>query len=274
MAKHKFRIFPLGGLGEIGKNMTLFEYGHDAFIIDSGIMFPNADMHGIDYIIPDFSYLKTRTDLKIHGFVYTHGHEDHIGAVPHIAETFPGITMYGTRLTTELLKVKLKNGRRNMDNYDSKLLETTPVEVIEPGVTFNVGPFKIEPFRVTHSIPDCVGFAIHTPFGLVLHTGDYKFDNNPVDGKRSDYGALARFGNEGVKLLLGDSTNADKSGWDTVRVDHRTGVRPWSFPRRRAASWWRRSPRCSLVCSRWPTWRASTAVCWPSPATPCANTSR
>jgi ribonuclease J len=210
MAKPDFRIIPLGGIGEIGKNMTVIEWGKDAIIIDSGIMFPSNDMHGIDYIIPDFQYLRERTDLKIHGFLYTHGHEDHIGAINHIAEHFPGIPLYATRLTSALLEVKMKNGRKfNEANFT----EYPPINVIKAGRNFKVGPFEIEPFRMTHSIPDCVGYAINTPYGLVVHTGDYKFDNNPVDGERPDYGKLAELGRRGVKVLLADSTNADKEGW-------------------------------------------------------------
>lgn len=210
MSRPKLRIIPLGGLGEIGKNMTVIELDQDAIIIDSGIMFPTNDMHGIDYIIPDFQYLQSRTDLKIHGVLYTHGHEDHIGAVTHILEAFPDIPLYASRLTAGLLDVKFHNGRRFGDN---NLKDVAPVNVIEPGKNFTVGPFKIEPFRMTHSIPDCLGFAINTPYGLIVHSGDYKFDNNPVDGKLPDYGKLASLGQRGVRILMADSTNADKEGW-------------------------------------------------------------
>lgn len=204
MAKNKLRIVPLGGLGEIGKNMTVFELGTDAFIIDTGIMFPANDMHGVDYIIPDFKYLRERDDLTIHGILYTHGHEDHVGAVSHVVEAFPSVPLYATELTSGILEVKLKQ---------SKLLNSTTINIFQAGDTLKIGPFKIEPFHVNHSIPDCVGFGIHTPFGLVVHTGDYKFDNTPVDGKKPDYAKLASFAQRGVKLLLADSTNADKVGW-------------------------------------------------------------
>lgn len=210
MAKPKIRIVPLGGIGEIGKNMTVIEWGNEAIVIDTGIMFPSNDMHGIDYIIPDFQYLTARTDLKIHGFLYTHGHEDHIGAVTHIAEHFPGVPLYATRLTASLLEVKMKNARKfNEANFK----EYPHINIIKAGTSFKVGPFEVEPFRMTHSIPDCVGFAVNTPYGLIVHTGDYKFDNNPVDGERPDYGKLAELGKRGVKVLLADSTNADKEGW-------------------------------------------------------------
>jgi ribonuclease J len=200
--KH-LRIIPLGGLGEIGKNMTVFEMGTDAIVIDTGIMFPANDMHGVDYIIPDFNYLVERKDLKIHGIIFTHGHEDHIGAVQHVVEKFPGVPLYATRLTAGLLEYKLTDaGLRDVD-----------VKIIQAGSKFEVGPFKIEPFHMCHSIPDCVGFAFDTPYGLIVHTGDYKFDNTPVDGRRPDYARLASYGQRGVKLLMADSTNADREGW-------------------------------------------------------------
>ena len=204
MAKPKLRIIPLGGLGEIGKNMTVFEMGNDAFIIDTGIMFPANDMHGVDYIIPDFRYLLEREDLKIHGLVYTHGHEDHIGAVAHVVDAFPGIPIYATPMTSALLEVKLR---------DAHLSESTSINVFQSGDSIQVGPFKLESFHVCHSIPDCVGFGIHTPYGLIVHTGDYKFDNTPVGGKKPDYAKLAQFSQRGVLLLMADSTNADKAGW-------------------------------------------------------------
>jgi ribonuclease J len=210
MAKPKLRIIPLGGLGEIGKNMTLFELGNDAMIIDIGIMFPANDMHGVDYIIPDFRYVVENKDLKIHGVLFTHGHEDHIGAVNHFLENFPDVPLYATKLTAGLIEVKVRNGR----HFGETTLTTDPtIKVIKPGDNFKVGPFKVEPFRMTHSIPDCVGYAIDTPYGLIVHTGDYKFDSTPVDGHKPDFARLASYGERGVKLLLADSTNADRAGW-------------------------------------------------------------
>ncbi|MBL8133953.1 MAG: ribonuclease J [Anaerolineae bacterium] len=202
--KPRLRIIPIGGCGEIGKNMTVIESGGDAIIIDTGIMFPANDMLGVDYIIPDFRYLLDRPDLKIHGILYTHGHEDHTGAVAHVVEALPSIPLYATPLTAALLEVKLR---------DARLINETQINVFKPGEDFDVGPFKIESFHVTHSIPDCVGFGINTPHGLVVHTGDYKFDNTPIDGKRTDYAKLAEFSRRGVLLLLGDSTNAERPGW-------------------------------------------------------------
>ncbi len=203
-SQKKLRIVPLGGLGEIGKNMTVFELGNDAFIIDTGIMFPANDMLGVDYIIPDFSYLRERPELKIHGIVYTHGHEDHTGAVAHVIDAYPGTPIYATPLTAGLLEIKLR---------DARLMDDTTVNVFQAGDVLQVGPFKIESFHMTHSIPDCVGFGIHTPYGIVVHSGDYKFDNTPVGGRRPDYARLARFAEQGVVLLMADSTNADKPGW-------------------------------------------------------------
>ena len=205
MAKRpKFKITPVGGLGEIGKNMTLFEMGGDGFLIDCGIMFPANDMHGVDYIIPDFRWLQERRDITLHGICYTHGHEDHIGAVQHLVQAFPDLPLYATPLTAGLLQVKLKNAR---------LLKTTTMVTFEAGDRLEVGPFKLDSFHVCHSIPDCVGYGINTPYGIVVHTGDYKFDNTPVHGRKTDYARLAGFAQRGVVLLLGDSTNADKAGW-------------------------------------------------------------
>lgn len=204
MAKAKLRIIPLGGLGEIGKNMTLFELGEDAIIIDTGIMFPANDMLGVDYIIPDFRYLLERKDLKIHGILYTHGHEDHTGAVSHVVEQLPGVPIYATPLTAGLLEVKLR---------DARLSDQTSINIFKAGDTIKVGPFRLESFHMCHSIPDCVGFAIHTPMGVIVHSGDYKFDNTPVDGKQPDYAKLAQLSKNGVLMLMADSTNADRAGW-------------------------------------------------------------
>ncbi|MCC6616709.1 MAG: ribonuclease J [Anaerolineae bacterium] len=203
MAK-KLRIVPLGGLGEIGKNMTVFELGNEAIVVDTGIMFPANDMFGVDYIIPDFRYLLERQDLTVHGIFYTHGHEDHTGAAAHVAAALPGVPLYATPLTAALLEVKLREGG---------LLGKSPVNVFRAGDIIQAGPFKIESYHVSHSIPDCVGFGIHTPFGIVVHSGDYKFDNTPIDGRKPDYAKLAEFSRKGVLLLMGDSTNAEHPGW-------------------------------------------------------------
>ncbi len=205
MAKQpKLRIIPLGGLGEIGKNMTVSELGNDALILDTGIMFPANDMLGIDYIIPDFKYLTERKDLKIHGILYTHGHEDHVGAAQHVVQAFPKVPIWATPLTAGLINVKLA---------EAQLDKTTTTNIFQAGDILRIGPFVVESFHVCHSIPDCVGFGINTPYGIIVHSGDYKFDNTPVDGKKPDYAKLAEFSKRGVLLLMGDSTNADQPGW-------------------------------------------------------------
>src|SRR5215475_11489066 len=205
--KPKLRIIPLGGCGEVGKNMTVIELGKDAIIVDTGVMFPANDMLGVDYIIPDFRYLLERIerkDLTIHGILYTHGHEDHTGAVGHVVDALRHIPIYATPLTAALLEVKLR---------DARVLNETTINVFNPGDDLQVGPFKVESYHVTHSIPDCVGFGINTPYGIIVHSGDYKFDNTPIDGKKPDYAKLAEFSKRGVLLLLADSTNADQTGW-------------------------------------------------------------
>lgn len=199
----------MGGCGEIGKNMTLFEYGRDAFIIDTGVMFPANDMLGVDYIIPDFRYIVERKDITLHGIVYTHGHEDHTGAVAHVVDQLRKVPIYATPLTAALLEVKLR---------DARLLNETTINIFNPGDTITVGPFTLESYHVTHSIPDCVGFGINTPHGLIVYSGDYKFDNTPIDGKRTDYAKLAEFSRRGVLMLMGDSTNAEKSGWTESEI--------------------------------------------------------
>ncbi|MBW4438738.1 MAG: ribonuclease J [Pleurocapsa minor GSE-CHR-MK-17-07R] len=202
--KQKLRIVPLGGLGEVGKNMMVVEMDNDAIIIDTGVMFPANDMLGVDLIIPDFRYLVERKDLKIHGILYTHGHEDHTGAAPYVVDKLRGVPLYATPLTAALLEVKLR---------DAHLLNETTINVFKPGDTLKVGPFKVESFHMTHSIPDCVGFGINTPYGMIVHSGDYKFDNTPINGLKPDYAKLGEFAKRGVLLLMGDSTNAERPGW-------------------------------------------------------------
>lgn len=196
----KLRILPLGGLGEIGKNMTVIEYGEQILIVDAGIMFPENDMLGIDLIIPDFKYLMDKLD-KIVGVLVTHGHEDHVGALPHLME-YVDAPIYATPLTAGLIEVKLR-----------RLSERVDLRTIEAGDVLHIGSFKVEPFHVAHSIPDCVGFGITTPVGLIVHTGDYKFDHTPADGWPPDFAKLAEFSERGVLVLLADSTNADRPGW-------------------------------------------------------------
>jgi ribonuclease J len=202
MASKTLRLIPLGGLGEIGKNMMIVEYGDNAVVIDTGIMFPENDMLGIDYIIPDFRYLLNKKD-RIRGIIVTHGHEDHTGAIRHVLDEIQ-VPIYATPLTRGLLEAKLsRNG----------LLRQAQIHTIRAGENARLGPFDIEFFHVCHSIPDGVGLGINTPAGLVVHSGDFKFDHTPVDGWPTDFAKLGEFGGRGVLALLADSTNADKRGW-------------------------------------------------------------
>jgi ribonuclease J len=197
------RIIPLGGVGEVGKNITVIEVDGEILVVDCGLAFPDPEMLGIDLVIPDVSYLEERRD-RVRGIVLTHGHEDHTGALPYVLPKIPGTPIYATRLTEGLVQGKLK---------EHKLLESTPLHVVEPGVEFAVGPFRLTPFRVNHSIPDGVGYAIDTPMGTIVHTGDFKFDHTPPDGRRADLGLIAEIGNRGVEFLLSDSTRAEKEGY-------------------------------------------------------------
>lgn len=196
------RIVPLGGVGEIGKNMTAIEYGDRILIIDVGIMFPENDMLGIDYIIPDFQYLRDKAD-RVDGIVITHGHEDHTGALAHVLQEI-NAPVYTTPLTSGLINVKL--ARRGAP-------KNVKINTFDVGDIIHLGPFTVEPFHMCHSIPDAVGLAIETPAGLLVHSGDYKFDQTPVDNWPTDYAKLGELGGRGVLALLADSTNADKAGW-------------------------------------------------------------
>lgn len=201
----KLRVLPLGGLGEIGKNMTVVEYGKSIVIVDTGLMFPTADMLGIDLVLPDFDYLRGRAD-DVEAIVITHGHEDHIGALPYvIREVFPEETppVYAAPLTAEMARSKLE---------EHKLLNAVDVIETDDLEPFEVGPFEIELIHVSHSIPDACAVLIDTDAGNILITGDYKFDQTPVDGRPTDVSRLAELGAEGLTLLCGDSTNADRQG--------------------------------------------------------------
>ncbi|WKZ35282.1 MAG: ribonuclease J [Anaerolineales bacterium] len=200
--KNKLRIIPLGGLGEVGKNMMAYEFGGDIIVVDAGIMFPRNDMLGVDYIIPDFEYLKKRAN-RVLGIFITHGHEDHIGAIQHVVADIPA-PIHATPLTRGLIEGKLL---RNNSQHKAQF------KTIQAGETTKIGPFTIEYFHVSHSIPDAVGLAITTPAGLVIHMSDFKFDHTPVDGWPTDFAKLAEFSTRGVDLLLSDSTNAERPGW-------------------------------------------------------------
>jgi len=203
MSKHgKLKIIPLGGLGEVGKNMTAYEFNNQILIVDAGIMFPHNDMLGIDYIIPDYEYLRKKAHQVV-AIVVTHGHEDHIGAIHHVLNDIP-VPVYATPLTIGLIEVKLVR-----NNAASKAM----LNKVEAGTSIEIGPFKVEFFHICHSIPDSVGLGITTPAGLVVHMSDFKFDHTPVDGWPTDYAKLAEFSRRGVDLLLSDSTNAERPGW-------------------------------------------------------------
>ncbi len=200
--KNKLRIIPLGGLGEVGKNMMAYEFAGDIIVVDAGIMFPQNDMLGVDYIIPDFEYLINRKD-RVRGLIITHGHEDHIGAIQHFIEQI-NVPIYATPLTRGLIEAKLF---RNNAQHKAQF------KTIQAGESSNIGPFKVEYFHVSHSIPDAVSLAITTAAGLVIHMSDFKFDHTPVDGWPTDFAKLAEYSTRGVDLLLSDSTNAERPGW-------------------------------------------------------------
>ena len=195
-------MIPLGGLGEIGKNMMVIEYGDEAVVIDSGVLFPEENMPGVDFVIPDISYLVENSD-KLKAILITHGHEDHIGALPYVLEHLD-VPVYSSRLTHGLITVKLKEHGRLAD---------ARLNVVQPDEPFTIGKLGIEFFRVCHSIPDAMGIAIRTPLGIVIHTGDFKVDHTPTDGKPTDFSALARMADEGVLLLCSDSTYAEVDGY-------------------------------------------------------------
>lgn len=201
MIKESLKIIPLGGLGEIGKNITAIEYKDEIIVIDCGISFPDEDMYGIDLVIPDIKYLLDNKN-KVKGLFLTHGHEDHIGAIPYILKQI-NIPVYGTKLTIGLVKNKLK---------EHNMLSKSNLNSIRPGELIKLDELAIEFIRVTHSIAESCALAIHTPIGTVLHTGDFKIDYTPIDGKLMDLNRIAQLGQEGVLLLMADSTNVERAG--------------------------------------------------------------
>ena len=197
----KLKIIPLGGLGEIGKNMTAFEFGSDIIVVDCGMGFPDEDMYGVDIVLPDFTYLKNNAS-RLRGLILTHGHEDHIGGVPYLLKELD-VPIYTTPLTAALVELKLE---------EHDLLYNTQIFTKKAGATFRLGSFLIEFIHVNHSIPDSVALAITTPVGTVIHTGDFKIDVTPISGSMTDLVRLGQLGNEGVLALLSDSTNVEKPG--------------------------------------------------------------
>ncbi|MCB0308000.1 MAG: ribonuclease J [Bdellovibrionales bacterium] len=207
------KIVPLGGLGEIGMNMMVLECGRDAIIIDCGVMFADANVPGVNLIIPNFEYLR-KTKLNIHAVILTHGHEDHLGALPFLLHERP-IPVYGSRFTTELLKFKLT---------EFGLLDSTKVKTVRDADRISAGPFDIEFIRMSHSISDAMGLAIRTPVGLVVHTGDFKIDPHPADGRKTDLERYRELGKEGILLLLSDSTNVEVPGKSMSESSVRDGI--------------------------------------------------
>ena len=197
----KLRVIPLGGLHEIGKNMTVLEYGEDMIAIDCGLSFPDDEMLGVDAVIPDFSYIAENIN-KFRGVLITHAHEDHIGGVPYLLKQFQ-VPIYGSRLTIGFIKNKLKEHKLSADTLHE----------LDPGQVVDLGCFKSEAIHTTHSVADSFAFAIKTPVGTVFHTGDFKVDYTPVDGSPIDLARLAKIGQDGVLLLLADSTNALRPGY-------------------------------------------------------------
>src|SRR6202451_878192 len=202
MAIDKLQLIPLGGLGEFRMNCLALRYADDILVIDAGLMFPEEELLGVDIVVPDISYLIENRAL-VRGIVLTHGHEDHIGGLPWILSEL-NVPVYGTEFTLAYVEGKLEEHR---------LLDDTELIEILPGDRITLGAFSINPIRVTHSLVDCVALAIHTPVGIVLHTGDFKIDLSPPDGKAFDLQSFADLGKQGVLVLLQDSTNVDRSGY-------------------------------------------------------------
>ncbi|MDE3102548.1 MAG: ribonuclease J [Chloroflexota bacterium] len=203
MASFPVRVIPLGGVGEIGKNMAVLEVGEDILVIDAGLMFPDAEMLGIDLVIPDIRYL-VENRSRVRAILLTHGHEDHIGALPYVLRELRDVPVYGTKLTLGLLRTKLK---------EHKLHDKVQLREIATGSPFQVGNITCDTYAVCHSIPDAVGFTIETPYGTIVHSGDWKFDHTPVDGRQTDFARLSQIAAKGVLLLLSDSTRAESGGY-------------------------------------------------------------
>lgn len=202
LKRDRLKIIPLGGLEEVGKNMTVFEYGNDMILLDCGVAFPEDEMLGVDLVMPDITYLEKNKD-RLKAMVITHGHEDHIGSIPYVLKAV-NVPIYATRLTLGLIQTKLE---------EHKLVRQTAMKCVRAGDIVTIGNFKVEFIQSTHSIADSVAIAIHTPVGVVIHTGDFKVDFTPIDGKVMDFARLAELGSKGVLALMSDSTNSEKPGY-------------------------------------------------------------
>src|SRR5579871_5188090 len=211
MAEKRLQIIPLGGLGEFGMNSMAIRYGDDIVVIDAGMMFPDAELLGVDVVIPDFTYLEQNSS-HVRGLILTHGHEDHIGAVPFFLNQVP-VPIFGTAFTLALVE-------RRLEEHD--LLDVADLRTVTPGEKIQLGPFSVEFIHVTHSIVSCVALAITTPLGVIIHTGDFEVDPTPTDNELFDLHTLAEYGKRGVLLLLSDSTNADRPGY----TESERAVRP------------------------------------------------
>ncbi|PIS16937.1 MAG: ribonuclease J, partial [Candidatus Portnoybacteria bacterium CG09_land_8_20_14_0_10_44_13] len=201
-AQNVLRVIPLGGVEEVGRNMTLFEYGNDIIIVDMGLQFPEEDMPGIDYIIPNISYLRGK-EKNIRGIIITHGHYDHIGGIPHIVNRLGNPTVYTAELTRGIILKRQE---------DFKELPKLDIEIVKKNDTIELGSFKVTFFHVNHTIPDAMGLAIETPTGLVVHTGDFKFDHSPVADSPADLSRISQLAQKGVLLLMSESTDAETPG--------------------------------------------------------------
>jgi ribonuclease J len=202
----RIRVSPLGGVGEVGKNSTLIEFGDDLILVDAGVKFPETELHGVDLVVCDYGYLAERLG-NLRGIVFTHGHEDHIGGLPYLImqlDPHDPIPIFGTRLTLGLISVKLK---------EHGMLGRVTQYAIREGLQADLGPFQVEPIAVNHSIPDAVGLVIRTPAGTIFHTGDFKFDPTPVEGRTTDNDRLRRLGDQGVLVLLSDCVRVEQGGW-------------------------------------------------------------
>lgn len=202
LKRERLKIIPLGGLEEVGKNMTVFEYGDDMILLDCGIAFPEDEMLGVDLVMPDITYLEKNKE-RLKAIVITHGHEDHIGAIPYVLKAV-NVPIYATRLTLGLIQTKLE---------EHKMVRTTKMKCVRAGDVITIGNMKVEFIQTTHSIADSVAVAIHTPVGTVIHTGDFKVDFTPIDGKVMDFARLAELGSKGVLALMSDSTNSERPGY-------------------------------------------------------------